>query len=108
MDPSSSTLPIPLELIKIISDHIFIKAWNNHQTIHMWLIELRSTVDLWPIEHHWMHSFPNHIRLHRYEVERRWKNSYWCYMSRDLSTSHDIPRPSIDQELNELREKNTQ
>jgi hypothetical protein len=93
-------LPLPHDLISLVTDHILMKGWMIHQSIHQRTInKIRLLVEEWPIEEEDDHlRYPSHARLHR-DISFIWRDPNWCYASAEPGSDLRHPWPSIDQML---------
>jgi hypothetical protein len=107
------SLPLPHDLISLVTNHTFMKEWTRHQNVHETIIwQIDSLVDQWPVAVDDF-EYEGNARLHRY-TSIIWRNSNWIYTSSQAGPHSDsgsgsrltiVPRQSIDQEL-ELQKLN--
>jgi hypothetical protein len=92
-------LPLPQDLIQVVTDHQLIRGCNDQQSIHKRLMgELIHSVHAWDTRTYNL-VYPGHARLNKFRTmitrERRF---YWDWISLDL-VHPSMPRATIDQQL---------
>jgi hypothetical protein len=97
----ASFLPLPLELISIVSDHQIAKGWLMQQSIHKATMkDYIMLVQSWPTKGD--ERYPNHARLHPIP---KIDPPFWYYSSYLVTNTGAIPRPSIDELLMQKKDQ---
>jgi hypothetical protein len=96
------TLPLPQELISLVSDAIIMNGWVDQQSMHKQVIvELKKEIGLY--EHNLYWGFPGHERLDSYFISNK---RYWRYISSDRKADGTVlARPTIDDVLKSQNSK---
>jgi hypothetical protein len=99
-------LPLPHDLISLVSDHILMKGWNDRKSIaEKVLLEYITSIQPWPVKSRLPH--PGYERPYKW-TPIGWDRPFWSYSSR--STIDFLkPRPRIDEmiKVQKIRTRST-
>jgi hypothetical protein len=94
--PLHLPLPLPYDLISLVSDHQKIKAWKDHQRIQRCNLEqLKECIQAWPLEKSSFGGFFI-IKSIYFELSTKWRNSLENYDTMQRTSHCNIPIASID------------
>jgi hypothetical protein len=95
-------LPLPYELISLVTDHTIINKWIVHQDLNAKnLHKINFRIEPWPVSDH---NFNGYGRLRSHKL-LHWCDAEWWYLFSQPGSDGKLPRASIDQELEDAKRK---